>query len=202
MKTIVLLISGALISLSLFGQRDKVTDYKKRNNYFYFSPGELFFNTFQLGYERKLRDHNTLIFLAGFKLSKKDDIINRIGGNGEIQYRINLLYNKEMIGLISSNYSTFAYFAPFIQYRYEDITDPVSPETFPYYNTTIVNSTFGGLGFGFRLTALENRFCVNFFAGGGLKYSEVEGLRKYSEFFEVGYTGITPKLSFQMGIAF
>ena len=68
--------------------------------------------------------------------------------------------------------------------------------------TTIVNSCFGGCGFGFRLTGAENRFSFNVFAGGGLKLSDVQGDNKYTDFLEVGYTGLAPKLAFQMGIAF
>jgi len=185
-----------------FSQTSATEDYKKRNNYFYVGPAELFLNTFQLGYEKKLKCHNSLFLSGGFKLSESDEVINRMGGNAEIQYRINLLYNKEAIGLINKNYSTFVYFAPYIQYRYEEIKDADYSDISKKYITTFVNSSFGGLGFGIRLTAVENRFCINIFGGGGLKYSEVNGLKKYGGFMEPGYTGIAPKLSLQMGIAF
>src|SRR5205823_903492 len=112
-------------------------------------------------------------------LSKNGEMINRLGGNGELQYRINLLYDKEAISAVAKKYSTFAYFAPYVQYRYEEITDVSNSDIVPPLTTlSIVNSGFAGLGFGFRLTALENRFCINVFAGGGLKYSDVDGLKK------------------------
>jgi hypothetical protein len=141
--------------------------------------------------------------MGGFKLSKKDAIINKLGGNGEFQYRITLLYNKEAISTIIREHSSFAYFATFAQYRYEEITDVIDSETSEQKELkTYVNSYFGGVGFGLRVSAIDNRFTMNIFAGGGLKYSNVYGQKKYDNFTEVGYTGIMPKFGFQMGIAF
>lgn len=177
----------------------------KRNNFFYVAPLDLIVNTIQVGYERKLNNHNTIALNVGFKLSKKDEIVNRLGGNGEFQYRVNLRYNKDAQSNMVRDYSTFTYFAPFLQYRYEEITD-VFPHTYDVSvsekKNTYVNSGFGGFGFGIRLMAMENRFCLNVFAGGGMKYSDIIGDKNYSDFTEVGYTGIAPKVSFQLGIAF
>lgn len=179
------------------------TEQIKKENYFYIGPIDLFLNTIQLSYERKLHNHNTFCLMGGFKLSKKDETINRLGGNGEFQYRINLLYNKEAVSSVVYKYSSFAYFAPFLQYRYEEITDVISFAPAPVETIrTYVNSYFGGMGFGLRISAMENRFSMNLFAGGGLKYSNVYGQRKYDAFTEIGYTGISPKIGFQMGIAF
>lgn len=186
-----------------YGQENFQNTGMKKDNFFYVAPLDLFLNTIQVGYERKLKNHNTIAFNAGFKLSKKDEIVNRLGGSGEFQYRINLLYNKETLGSIVKKHSAFTYFAPFVQYRYEEITDLVSTDisTIQQENT-FVNSGFVGLGFGMKLTGLENRFSLNIYAGGGLKYSDVNGNNKYDDFFEVGYTGIAPKVSFQIGITF
>ena len=91
----------------------------------------------------------------------------------------------------------------YLQYRYEEITDKIYiSELYSVNQISTVDSYFGGLGFGCRLTGIENRFCLNVFAGGGLKYSDLYGDKKYSDFFQVGYTGIAPKFGFQMGIAF
>ncbi|MEI8137728.1 MAG: hypothetical protein WCH21_10430 [Bacteroidota bacterium] len=198
----IFLVSFGFITNS-FAQENAQNNQKKKDNYFYVGPLDLFLNTLQMGYERKLKNHNTIALIGGFKLSKKDEIINRLGGTGEFQYRVNLLYNKEALSSVVKKYSTFAYFAPYLQYRYEEITDRVPTDiSISEKEITIVNSGFAGLGFGFRLTALENRFCLNVYAGGGLKYSDVSGNKKYADFTEVGYTGIAPKLSFQIGIAF
>ncbi len=157
----------------------------------------------ELGYEKKLNNHNTFVFLGGFTLSKEKDLISDIGASGEIQYRVNLLYNKEAISIVSKSYSTFAYFAPYFTYRYEELTEENYSEPFSNNNiTTFINSYFGGAGFGFRISGIENRFTMNLFLGGGLKYSLVEGLDKYTDFMRAGYTGISPKAGFQMGIAF
>ncbi len=197
---ILLLLVYSTFSSSILGQDISL---KKRDNYFYVGPLDLFLNTIQLGYERKLGNYNTIFFSGGFKLSEKDDMINRIGGNGELQYRINLLYNKETVNPVLTHYSTFAYFAPFVQYRNEKITDLIQGDILVNKNEiTIVNSGFAGLGFGFRFTAMQNRFCMNVYAGGGLKYSQVTGNKKYTNFIEVGYTGVAPKVSFEIGIAF
>lgn len=199
---IALFLSAGIFSFSQSESQDART-VKKRSNRFYVAPVELFFNTLQLGYEHQLKNHNSVAITGGFKLSKKDENIDCIGGTGEFQYRVNLFYNKEASSPITKRYSTFAYFAPYLQYKYEERNDITYPEfSPPKTSVTIINSTFGGVGFGFRFTALENRFCVNMFAGGGLKYSDVKGDKKYTDFFESGYTGFAPKLALQMGIAF
>lgn len=200
-------IRTTILALTLFFSaqvfsQESTQPQKKRNSYFCFGPFDLFLNTLQIGYERKLKDHNTVAINGGFRLAKEDEKIHRLGGNGEFQYRVNLLYNKEAISSVVKKYSTFAYFAPYVQYRYEEITDAVPAEGGANTQLTTVNSVFGGLGFGMRLTAIENRFFLNAYAGGGLKYADVNGDKKYADFFEVGYTGIAPKLSFQIGIAF
>lgn len=205
-KIIIVLIMGYIaITNNSFSQEGPVDTIIKRHNFFYVAPLDLIFNTIQVGYERRLANHNSIAFNGGFKLSKKDEIVHRLGGNAEIQYRINLLYNKEGFSSLMKEHSTFAYFAPFTQYRYEEITDVFQNSTdFSLMDkeNTYVNSGFAGFGFGVRLTALENRFCLNLFAGGGMKYSDIIGDKGYSDFTEVGYTGIAPKISFQLGIAF
>jgi hypothetical protein len=189
---------------SSFSQERKAENNKK--NYFYIAPFDFFFNTLKLGYERKMKNYNSFFLAGGFKLSEKETLINRIGGNVEIQYRINLFYNKETVNDISilKNYSLFSYFAPYFQYRYEEISDNFYKNSYKsdYTTTTIVNSYFGGAGLGLRFTGIENRFSFNLFAGGGLKYSELIGEKKYTDFFDVGYTGFAPKLDFQIGVAF
>lgn len=183
-------------------EENQIKDNKK-NDFFYFGPLDLFYNTLQLGYEHKIKNHNSIAILGGFKLSRKDEVTDRLGCNGEAQYRINLLYNKEALSPVVKNYTTFAYFAPYFQYRYEEIyygyiqSSPLNGKV-----QTIVNSYFGGLGFGFRLTAAQSRFTLNVFAGGGLKYSDITGTKNYTGFTEVAYTGISPKVEFHMGIAF
>lgn len=178
-------------------------EINKNKNFFYVGPADLFFNTLEIGYEKEFKNTNSIAIFGGFKLSEKAGYINKIGGNGELQYRINLLYKKQGLSKLAKNFSTFAYFAPYLQYRYEEITDKVYINEVSSVNQiSTIDSYFGGLGFGCRLTGIENRFCLNVFAGGGLKYSDLYGDKKYSDFFQVGYTGIAPKFGFQMGIAF
>lgn len=201
MKKITIIAAVGISSLftQSFSQTNEVIE---RQNRFYIAPIDLFFNTIQLGYERQLKNHNSIAAFGGFTLSKENNEVSDIGGTAELQYRINLLYNKEALSLVSRRYSTFAFFAPYFSYRYEEITD------IGYYGsrsgdtTSFIDSYFGGFGFGCRFTGLENRFCLNIFLGGGLKYSFVNGLDKYTEFIKPGYTGIAPKLGFDMGIAF
>lgn len=88
-----ILLSAICIS-SVFSFSQEIKEFKKEN-FFYVGPFDLLLNTIQLSYEKKLRNYNTIFFSGGFKLSEKENIKNRIGGTGEIQYRINLLYNKE-----------------------------------------------------------------------------------------------------------
>lgn len=202
-KTLLSLLSTCFILSPSFSQENK--EEKRKENFFYVAPFDLFLNTLQLGYEKKLKNHNALFASAGFKLSETQRTINRIGGNGEIQYKINLLYNKEASNTMAvvRNYSTFAYFAPYLQYRYEEMTDNINADALASSREiSIVNSASAGVGFGFRLTGNENRFTVDVFAGGGLRLSDLNGASRYANFLEVGYSGLTPRLGFRMGIAF
>ncbi len=193
---------ASLCFLSLHALSQEEGKIKERNNYFYVSPIDAFLNTFELGYERKLPSCNTFFIKGGFKLSKKDNYFDRLGGNGEVQFRVNLNYNKNLVNTLDRRFSTFAYFAPYMQYRYEQVLEQATTDALPKYTATFINSGSAGVGFGIRLTGLESRFCMNLFAGGGLKYSDVAGLQQYNDFLSVGYTGIAPKISFQMGITF
>lgn len=202
-KYLFVIISCLVLFASAMAQENKVATQEKEN-FFYIGPVDLFLNTLQLGYEKRLKNHNTLALLGGFTLSKSHNKVIDVGGTAEMQYRVNLLYNKEAISIVSTNYSTFAYFAPYFSYKYEEKMDNGYYESI-YQSTdslTTIHSYFGGFGFGFRLAGIENRFCLNVFLGGGLKYSVVNGLDTYTEFMKAGYTGIAPKMGFQMGIAF
>jgi len=192
-----------LAPLALAAQKEEGEPMGRTCNFFYVSPVDLFLNTLELGYERKLANQNSVAMSGGFKLSQKDGYFSRLGGHGEFQYRINLHYKKSNGGTVHQRFSTYGYFAPFVLFRYEQIVDAYSSDVSSSLNsTTFVNSGFTGVGFGLRLTGLESRFSMNFFAGGGIKYSDVNGQKTYEDFLQVGYTGITPKVSFQMGIAF
>lgn len=195
-----MMLAASLLSVTSIAQNDETP--VRKGNMFYISPFELFLNTLQVGCEKKLKNHNTLALMGGFTLAKKNEVISDIGGSGEIQYRMNLLYNKRSINIVSSQYSTFVYFAPFANYRYVEKTDVVLAEAIQASNNiTYINSLFGGFVFGGRFSGVENRFCLNVFLGGGLKYSVVEGQKEYTEFLRPGYTGIAPKAGFQLGIA-
>ena len=192
MKRSILFAILLLVSFSTFAQENAG---RPRNNFFCIGPLDLFLSTLQLSYERQL-GANSLALTGGYKLSKKNNEIDRTGGNGELQLRINLLYDRSATNK-AAHYSTYPFFAPFVQYRYEDIRAQ-SQET----SNTVVQSLFSGLGFGVRFTGLENRFTLSLFAGGGMKISSSTGPGRYDDFLEVGYTGIAPKIACYMGIAF
>ena len=192
-----------LLFCNLTGNAQAESKAISGKNYFYFAPADLFFNTLQIGYERKLNNSNTLAFSGGIELYRKNNYYPRLGTNFGFQYRVNLLYNKENVSTVLKGHSTFAYFAPFLHYRYTEITDErVMSDIVSLRTTSNIYTTFGGFGFGARFSALENRFCLNIFAGGGLRVSRTEGSKKYDGFFEPGYTGIAPKVEMQIGIAF
>jgi hypothetical protein len=163
-------------------------------NFFSIGPLDLFFNTVQLSYERQLKN-NSIAMMAGFKLTKADEQLQRLGANAEIQYRVSLLYNKQDRVIVNDRHSIFPYFAPYFHYRYEEI---YSVNGSPVY----VNSGFTGLGFGVRLTGLRNRLTASFFTGGGLRLSDVNGDWASDGMLGVGYSGIAPKIACYIGIAF
>jgi hypothetical protein len=169
-----------------------------RKNYLYAGSFDVFLNTFLAGYERTIKN-NSVAVLAGFKLTQREEINHRIGGNVEVQYRINMMYNRQSKDR-SGHLITFPYFAPFIMYRYEEITEEPSNDLLG--QKTIVNSAFGGAGFGLRLHGTNSRFTMNVFTGLGMKFSDNQGSGKYDGFLETAYTGLAPKFGLQLGIAF
>lgn len=203
MKKIFLLPFVCIVFLPLLGAAQENAPVVMNRNFFYVSPVDLFLNTLELGYERVLPSKNCLYVAGAYRLSKKDNYYDHMGGGGELQYRVNLHYKDQGAMTGRRNFSTFAYFAPYLNYRYEQITYAISgyglSQTTSY---SAINSGFGGVGFGFRLMSNGSRFCLNLFAGGGLRMSDVNGVRKYDDFLQAGYTGIAPKVSFQLGIGF
>jgi hypothetical protein len=170
-------------------------------HFIYVAPFDLFLNTFQAGYEVKLGGCNTLCMLGGFELAKQNGKLTRAGGNGEFQYRISLQY-KDDADILNRKYRTFGYFAPFAQYRYHERHETTGPASEIQGSTsTYINAFFAGAGFGLRVSSGSNRFCMDVFAGGGLRLADVNGHQRYDDLLQPGYTGIAPKFGFRLGIA-
>ncbi|MDP1803313.1 MAG: hypothetical protein Q8L81_18265 [Bacteroidota bacterium] len=196
-----LIVFFSLLTLFVTAQNINQDKVIKRSNFIYISPIDLFLKTFEIGYERNLKNNHAFAVTGGFKFDKTNETITRLGGTAEVQYKVNLLYSEGPKNIVIRPYSVFTYFAPYLSYRYEEINESINSEVNPPENS-FIHSGFGGVGFGFRLTGLENRFSLNAYAGGGLKYSDITGDQKYNDFWDVGYTGFAPKLSLQMGITF
>ncbi len=212
MKKIALFLFFAM-SLSVASAQTSDSTYYK--NHFYINPFDLFFKTFQVTYERDVtKSKNSIAFTGGVLLEKSNNAFE-LGFNTELQYRINVFdYSTSKRGFQSN-----VFFAPYLQFRYiehestDELTsyamyDPNNPNAKP---VTVIDSRdanlrgYGvGVLMGLKSSAFNNRFCFGVYGGGGAKYTDVKGSQTVfgSSLVDENYTGITPKLGFQMGISF
>lgn len=209
-KAFLLLFFGSLIGSSQsYAQRDSV--YYK--NHFYLNPLDLIFSNFEVSYERDLKkDRTSFMLTSGVFLQHREDEKTESGFNVELQYRVNMFTYPPSKNGFRSN----IFFAPYINFRYKDYEDLRSGQNYiiqPFggKDSLMVQKTdanlrsYGaGIVMGIRLTAFNNRFCFGIYGGGGLKYSNVKGFKSVfdNSIVDGNYTGITPKFSVQMGLAF
>lgn len=188
-----------------FSQEKQDERSGEHKHFIYGSPLGIVTSTFNVTYERQLSNSNSIAIMGGATLSNTFDI-DKKGGNGEIQYRVNL---SKKLDRISKN--NFFYFAPYLLQKYIQIT---TKDYNYYYNdnnygkktTNTIVSYSGGMLLGIRLTNSSNRLAFNAFAGGGMKYSEISGTdsgRNYNNgIWDIGFTGVVPRVGFQVGISF
>lgn len=172
--------------------------------YFYFNPIQLLNGTFQVSVEHNIIKKKTSICLVeGFIYSTNR--INKIGFNAEIQYKINLANTGDAAKRI-----TIFYFGPYLQYKYIELfykTNYIS-----YGNRSINNTTYnyvtaygGGLIAGIKILYLE-KISFDMYFGGGVKETIITGDYNKNYSYRLGnymdYSGVIPKVGFQIGCAF
>lgn len=178
---------------------------EKKHNRVYFNLFDLVFSTFSVSYERDIR-RNSLMITAGGILSE-DKQKSKTGGMGEVHYRLNLVDEKA-----GYDRTALFYLSPYFQYKYIDAEEIINastnsyPVTATYTYTTAANlrSYHVGALLGLSLYAFKGRFCTSFYAGSGLRKVDIKGNQNLFNInlFQAGYSGVIPRLGFQLGIGF
>jgi hypothetical protein len=171
-------------------------------NTFYLAPLHLFVNTFQVSYERENSKGNSLLTIANGHF-RKDNGSTESGFGMELQYRASLYQNNTEKRRIKG------YFGPFLQGAHSTEYNRYYYEPVYYYNMVYTNirhytsiTTLGG-GAVFGLKISLQKFIIDLYAGGGIKYPVINNSERYSNnIFDKNYAGVFPKLGVQFGIAF
>jgi len=218
MKKIILLTSALSLALVSFSQ-----DALVKISPFHFVDGTIYAT-----YERALSNNNSFALSGGYNLTENGD---EYGWMGELQLRkyvykpsLNSSSESPLSGVYAGLYGNGKYF---VQQHTEYTTQW---EVEPYYtnnyddNNNFIGTTYhegvgysrtantqeyevkqmeAGVVMGFQLIFASN-LSLDLFVGGGLRSSQVDNKPEEIEFYspERGYTGIVPKIGFDIGIAF
>ena len=180
------------------------------------SPFHFFDGTFNMSYEKAISNSKSLNFSGGFHLqdnswNSEDDI----GWIGDLQLRKYLINFKKQESVLSG-----VYVAPYIKGAYfrsegEDWwyvqengyydENNLWIEEVGYYNSFSkeIKNIQGGLVMGAQLL-FGDVISLEVFLGGGIQYAEVEGFN--SDYYNASdikeYTGVIPRIGFNIGAAF
>ena len=195
MKNIILLIS-CLVSLNVIGQ----------NVIAKISPFHLIDGTFYTSIEKEFISDHSVNISSGYRLSDNGD---DKGWMGEVQLRKYLFTIKSLrfgesslSGVFGALYGNAKYFSeledydglyPYDEGYYQD-----------YYEKYEIKQGEAGVLMGIQLVVQE-KVSLDFFIGGGLRVSDVEGKTSINfdpESPQRGYTGIVPKIGLDFGIVF
>jgi len=176
-----------------------------------FSPFHFVESTFLMAYERMMPSNKSSIYVnAGIHSRENSNFFN--GGNpqpsfgfqGEVQYRAYVAVPRET----SVRDKGFFYFkgiygGPYAYFRYRnESSSQWDPITLTYDNTPQdITEYSGGVVMGVQF-AIVNKLYMDFYTGGGIKFSQGGNDNVYRDVTSVGYTGVVPKVGFQIGIGF
>jgi hypothetical protein len=169
------------------------------------SPFHLFDGTFYTSIEKNLNNDRSFYLAGGYRLSDNGD---DIGWMGELQIRKYLFrFNKSeslgdspFSGVYGGLYGNGKYFSESeSEYSYYDY----EIDGFSYYQDDYeIKQVEGGVMMGIQFV-FHKKLSLDFFVGGGLRASEITGMYRFTPYSpERGYTGIVPKVGFDVGISF
>ena len=165
---------------------------------------QFFLNTFYLEYEHFISENSSFVISGGITL-KKDSYEEVYGGEGGAQFR---MYSNNIIRGFDFSNTQGLYFAPFLKYRYLDVTDIDGAEFSniwedgPFMN--IYNTIGGGVLVGVKFFVLE-RVSIDLNVGGKIQYTLTKNdhVPDYGyEVFGIAYTGVSPSANLTFGMKF
>lgn len=172
---------------------------------FHFAEG-----TFLLSYERMLAENkSSIMFSAGihskdsyYYYSSGQQRFPEFGFQEELQFRLYVIQPQAY----SRNDRGFWYFkgfyaGPYLQHRYLQRTVSNWDWVLQIYRqeNESLNEVAGGVLLGVQL-AIGNRFFMDFYTGGGVKQSFTNLTQFSPGIGQPGYSGVIPKIGFQIGI--
>lgn len=195
MKKNIFISLFALFSFSSFSQTTLVK----------ISPFHLLDGTFYTSLEKNLNNDRSFYLAGGYRLSDNGD---DFGWMGELQIRKYLFrFNNSksfgdspFSGVYGGLYGNGKYFSEFdqnVSVAYGAADDYYyTPEDYE------IKQGEGGVMMGIQLV-FHKKLSFDFFIGGGLRASEINGNYSRTPYSpERGYTGIVPKVGFDVGISF
>ncbi len=167
-----------------------------------------FFNSeFLLSYEH-LFNNNTGLVVNGGIILKQTSSEDKIGGEGELQYRIYMRPNYKKEPGFSFN---GIYTGPYIFYKYLDKTTRYydwiySTNGGSYGVNSYNNSNYSTIGAGVLVGMkfiIAHRISIDLNLGGGIKYTDTHPKTQNSyNIFSDSYTGIAPRGKLTLGLRF
>lgn len=191
MKKITILLSLAFISTFSFAQ-----DVLVKVSPFHFADGTIYTT-----YERALTNNNSFALSGGYRLSDNGD---EYGWMGEIQLRkyvfkptINKSSESPLAGVYAGLYLNGKYFVEDYKSSYWS-----NDRYIERHEDFDIKQVEGGVLMGFQVIFSE-KMALDFFFGGGLRDSQIDNKPLGLDFYnpERGYTGIVPKIGFDLGIS-
>jgi len=207
LKNLYLFLTAGIISSLVYSQESLIK----------ISPFHFVDGTFYASYEHMLKNENSFTISAGYNLTENGD---EYGWMGEFQIRryvvkpkITNSYDSPLAGIYAGLYANSKYFLQQDEWYNDNwLLEPYYDANGMYvhgegHSYEIVKQEYdikqleGGVIFGIQML-FSKKFSMDFFLGGGLRYSNIDNNPTNIEFHapERGYTGIVPKIGFELGI--
>jgi len=213
MKNVILLFTFLLPAV-LFCQSDVFIN----KNALKISPFEFGKAEFQISYERYFGDRSSSITISPSFILKENSIETKEGIQIEAQYRIylshlrgenrNVFLGFHNIGLYTGLYARYLDYKEDYQLMWYD---NMSGTAYTGDFTKEVSAPEGGALIGVQID-ITNRILLDFFVGGGIRYSDISDSKVgvvpedyfYEEYgvFDSEYKGVKPRIGFQIGVFF
>lgn len=166
-KNFYILLFSIFILISIVGYSQDMEKYNPSKNSISLNLIEFYNYTFEISYQRLLLK-NQGAYISFGTTYRKEGYLPKSGYSFEFQYRFGLTQEQK-----------FQYFVgPFIKYQFIKAQNPQTPiliTTFgiDYFYHTIRNKTFfPGIIFG-TIYHINNRVCLEFYSGLGMKFSSI-----------------------------
>ncbi|MCH8318213.1 MAG: DUF3575 domain-containing protein [Bacteroidetes bacterium] len=207
----------------LFAQQDNIISHViHKDNTLKLSPFHFITSTFMLGLEHATGETRTIQIFPGITFAEESNLYNAkdvFGLSVEVHYRIYLEKGaKRLMGSMNNKLSGL-YGAPYLFYKQismdKEITyfsrDCVNPNTCYITQDILVEawSVGGGLIMGYQFI-INNAAVLDFFGGGGVKYSVNNIENSINGYYITGgsnrlygfNTGVVPNFGFLLGVYF